>query len=125
MAALVRDRMAGTGEPASSENGTRVRKVSLRASDTADRRVGDRAGPGGRRPPRRRRVHHRAQLRGSGRVPPRSSSPRSCELGGGEPRRRDGVLLCDKPAGITSHDVVARVRRRLGRGVKVGPCRDA
>jgi tRNA pseudouridine55 synthase len=32
----------------------------------------------------------------------------------------DGILLCDKPAGITSHDVVARVRRRLGRGVKVG-----
>ena len=32
----------------------------------------------------------------------------------------DGVLLVDKPAGITSHDVVARTRRRLGRGVKVG-----
>jgi tRNA pseudouridine55 synthase len=32
----------------------------------------------------------------------------------------DGVILVDKPAGVTSHDVVARVRRRLGRGVKVG-----
>lgn len=32
----------------------------------------------------------------------------------------DGLLLYDKPAGITSHDVVAIVRRRLGRGVKVG-----
>jgi len=32
----------------------------------------------------------------------------------------DGVLLCDKPAGVTSHDVVAQTRRRLGRGVKVG-----
>ena len=32
----------------------------------------------------------------------------------------DGVILLDKPAGITSHDVVARVRRRLGRNVKVG-----
>src|SRR5256885_8459931 len=32
----------------------------------------------------------------------------------------DGVLLHDKPAGITSHDVVAQVRRRVGRGVKVG-----
>jgi tRNA pseudouridine55 synthase len=31
-----------------------------------------------------------------------------------------GLLLCDKPAGITSHDVVAQARRRLGRGVKVG-----
>ena len=32
----------------------------------------------------------------------------------------DGVILYPKPAGITSHDVVARVRRGLGRGVKVG-----
>jgi len=32
----------------------------------------------------------------------------------------DGVVLYDKPAGITSHDVVARTRRRLERGVKVG-----
>jgi tRNA pseudouridine55 synthase len=32
----------------------------------------------------------------------------------------DGLLLYDKPAGITSHDVVDLVRRRLGRGVKVG-----
>jgi tRNA pseudouridine55 synthase len=31
----------------------------------------------------------------------------------------DGVLLIDKPAGITSHDVVAAVRRSLG-GVKTG-----
>jgi tRNA pseudouridine55 synthase len=32
----------------------------------------------------------------------------------------DGVILFDKPAGVTSHDVVAQVRRRLDRGVKVG-----
>jgi tRNA pseudouridine55 synthase len=32
----------------------------------------------------------------------------------------DGVLLYDKPAGVTSHDVVARVRRTLPREVKVG-----
>jgi tRNA pseudouridine55 synthase len=32
----------------------------------------------------------------------------------------DGVLLVDKPAGPTSHDVVARVRRSLPRGTKVG-----
>jgi len=31
----------------------------------------------------------------------------------------DGVLLIDKPAGITSHDVVAAVRRSLG-GVRTG-----
>ena len=43
---------------------------------------------------------------------------------GSSPRTRtssiDGVLLVDKPAGVTSHDVVASQRRRLGRGVKVG-----
>jgi tRNA pseudouridine55 synthase len=33
---------------------------------------------------------------------------------------KDGVVLVDKPAGVTSHDVVAGQRRRLGRGVKVG-----
>jgi tRNA pseudouridine55 synthase len=32
----------------------------------------------------------------------------------------DGVLLVDKPAGVTSHDVVAAERRRLPRGAKVG-----
>lgn len=32
----------------------------------------------------------------------------------------DGVLVVDKPEGITSHDVVAVVRRRLARGTKVG-----
>jgi tRNA pseudouridine55 synthase len=32
----------------------------------------------------------------------------------------DGVLLVDKEAGVTSHDVVARVRRERGRGAKVG-----
>jgi tRNA pseudouridine55 synthase len=31
-----------------------------------------------------------------------------------------GILLCDKPAGITSHDLVAQVRRQLGKGIKVG-----
>jgi tRNA pseudouridine55 synthase len=30
------------------------------------------------------------------------------------------VVLFDKPPGVTSHDVVAQVRRRAGRGVKVG-----
>jgi tRNA pseudouridine55 synthase len=36
-----------------------------------------------------------------------------------DPRVMDGVLLIDKPVGITSHDVVAAVRRALG-GVKSG-----
>jgi len=38
----------------------------------------------------------------------------------------DGVLVCDKPAGMTSHDVVARVRRlagqrRVGHGGTLDP----
>jgi tRNA pseudouridine55 synthase len=32
----------------------------------------------------------------------------------------DGVLVVDKPDGMTSHDVVATVRRRLPRSTKVG-----
>jgi tRNA pseudouridine55 synthase len=40
----------------------------------------------------------------------------SAQPAGGRP---EGVLLIDKPAGITSHDVVAAVRRALG-GVKTG-----
>jgi tRNA pseudouridine55 synthase len=32
----------------------------------------------------------------------------------------DGVLLVDKPAGVTSHDIVVRVRRDQPRGTKVG-----
>jgi len=32
----------------------------------------------------------------------------------------DGVILFDKPAGVTSHDVVAQTRRRLGKGTRVG-----
>jgi tRNA pseudouridine55 synthase len=31
-----------------------------------------------------------------------------------------GVILYDKPSGLTSHDVVARIRRELGREAKVG-----
>jgi tRNA pseudouridine55 synthase len=48
-----------------------------------------------------------------GELPQRSSPP-------GRGLAVDGVLLVDKPAGPTSHDVVARVRRSLPRGVKVG-----
>src|SRR5262249_21711851 len=32
----------------------------------------------------------------------------------------DGVILFDKPAGVTSHDVVAQTRRRLERKTRVG-----
>jgi tRNA pseudouridine55 synthase len=33
---------------------------------------------------------------------------------------RAGVILYDKPAGVSSHDIVAGVRRSLGRGIKAG-----
>jgi tRNA pseudouridine55 synthase len=39
------------------------------------------------------------------------------------PRHKDdacGVILYDKPAGVTSHDVVARVRREFGPRLKIG-----
>jgi tRNA U55 pseudouridine synthase TruB len=32
----------------------------------------------------------------------------------------DYILVCDKPAGVTSHDVVAAIRRELPRRTKVG-----
>jgi tRNA pseudouridine55 synthase len=35
---------------------------------------------------------------------------------------KGGLLLSDKPPGWTSHDVVAALRRRLPKGVKVGHC---
>ncbi|HEY2570571.1 MAG TPA: tRNA pseudouridine(55) synthase TruB, partial [Solirubrobacteraceae bacterium] len=35
------------------------------------------------------------------------------------PEPANGILLIDKPAGMTSHDVVARVRHALG-GVRTG-----
>ncbi len=38
----------------------------------------------------------------------------------GQPDTPCGILLYDKPAGLTSHDVVSRVRRELASRVKVG-----
>ncbi|HEV7950355.1 MAG TPA: tRNA pseudouridine(55) synthase TruB [Glaciihabitans sp.] len=35
-------------------------------------------------------------------------------IGASEPSTRSGILFVDKPAGITSHDVVSRVRRLAG-----------
>ncbi len=46
-------------------------------------------------------------------------SPRERRAGAAAPVE-DGVLLVDKPAGITSHDVVAAERRKLPRRTKVG-----
>jgi tRNA pseudouridine55 synthase len=48
------------------------------------------------------------------------SSPQGAAGAELDPAQRAGVILYDKPVGVTSHDVVARVRRRFGRGVKTG-----
>jgi tRNA pseudouridine55 synthase len=55
-------------------------------------------------------------------IPPRQSGRPASRPAAVRPRHHDacGVILFDKPAGITSHDAVAATRRRLGRGVKVG-----
>jgi tRNA pseudouridine55 synthase len=44
--------------------------------------------------------------------------PARCTSDGADPGSAPSVLLIDKPAGVTSHDVVARARRE--RGVKTG-----
>jgi tRNA pseudouridine55 synthase len=52
--------------------------------------------------------------RGSGEVRPRVSP---------EAKLPDGVIIVDKPAGLTSHDVVQRIRRALGRTYTAAPKR--
>ena len=92
------------------------------AADRRRRRERDRPQGGRRRPPPGGRVLDREVPRRAGRVPPRRDrraarpadcgatvSPHGCA---GLP---SGVLLVAKPAGITSHDVVERVRRGAAR----------
>jgi tRNA pseudouridine55 synthase len=52
--------------------------------------------------------------------PPDGARPAESDTAGRAGRPSEGVVLYDKPAGVTSHDVVAGMRRRIGRGVKVG-----
>src|SRR5580693_1976801 len=52
-------------------------------------------------------------------MPPPRSPERRWRRGGAQERSMDGLLLIDKPAGMSSHDVVAAVRRSLG-GVRTG-----
>ena len=96
-----------------------MRKVSLRATDgrVDVSRIAREFGGGGHPPGGR--LHDRAA------VP--TSSSRSCAgTSASSSSRSDltgsdaGVLLYAKPAGVTSHDVVAEVRRSLPRGTKVG-----
>ena len=87
------------------------------------RRLGDRPRGRRRRAPPGRRLHHAADRRRARRVPARrrSRAARRCLTARG--RAVDGVLLIDKPAGKTSHDVVAARApraRRAARRPKVG-----
>ncbi len=103
-------------------------KVSLRAADptidvSAIARV---AGGGGH--PRRRDSSRGCRMRRS----PSSCSPSSparmppsARTDGPTPattiaRALDGILLVDKPAGPSSHALVAAIRRAVGKGTKVG-----
>ena len=80
----------------------RRRSQGLAAGDRRrGRRLGDRAGVRRRRPPPRCRLLERPRGRRADLRDPRA-------------RLTDGIVLADKPAGITSHDVVARARRALG-----------
>ena len=135
---LTRDDYAATGADESysegvvdhlrSRRGHRRRRA--RARPARRRRAGAQGLAAGHRRPRRRLGIARAQgggghRRAAGfstrprvprarRVPARRSSPTAL------PESPTGSSSVDKPAGITSHDVVAAVRRRLGKGVKVG-----
>ena len=115
VAALVRDLLTGES-PAPQGVAARHRRPR--------RRVADRPLAGRRRAPARRRLLDRPGLPGAGRGPAHRARPPA--LSG----PADGVVLVDKPAGITSHDVVARVRRqarprRQGRPRgHAGPVRD-
>ncbi len=83
-----------------------------------DRRLGDGARARGRGAQAGRRLLHRPRARRAGQLPLRRSQsparPLSMAAAGA-----GSVLLCDKPAGKTSHDVVLAVRRER-RGEKVG-----
>src|SRR5262249_27233719 len=63
-----------------------------------------------RRPPARRGLHVHGRRPGNDRDD-RRRPPRSA---GGMTAPPGGLLLIDKPSGITSHDAVDRVRRALG-----------
>ena len=98
--------------------GRAARKVSLRSSEgdvdvSAIARKQRR-----RRPQTRRRLLHRPRARRAGRLPLRRGRRPARRLSDGRGDAGGAVLLYDKPAGVTSHDVVAKVRRE--RGCKAG-----
>ena len=107
MAGLVRDLLAATGEP----RGARSRCAPPTTASTSRRSRAPRAAAATAAPPASR---------------PTDGLPAARRVPAGGPGRAaalsdaTGSSSIDKPAGITSHDVVASVRRRLGRGVKVG-----
>ena len=103
--------VAGLVRELLSDTAATRRKVSLRATDDRIDVSAIARALGGGRPPRGG-VLDRHGVRRAGRVP--AHPARAAALS------QDGVLLVDKPAGVTSHDVVAAERRGLPRGARVG-----
>ena len=97
VAGLVRELLSDTAAHAPQGLAARHRRPH--------RRLGDRPRARRRRPPPRRRVLDRHGVRRAGRVPAHAARAAACDV------TDDGVLLVDKPAGVTSHDVVAAERR--------------
>ncbi len=88
-------------------------RVSMRSKGDIDigaRREGVRR----RRPQERRRLHGDRRDRRAAEAVRREDRGTPIRVRGASPDRMDGLLVIDKPAGPTSHDVVARVRRALG-----------
>ena len=108
----------GRRRPRPDWDGRSARKVSLRSTDgSVDvSEIAREQGGGG---------HRRAAGFGTDlELRARSSSSSATGCSAALLSHLTAALLVDKPAGVTSHDVVARVRRER-RGLKVGPRRDA
>src|SRR6185503_10574819 len=116
--AALRGRPAGQARAAGARP-ERRRALRRRAADAVPAHArglrGHRRGRellrGRRRPPPRGRLLDRPRVRRARVVPARPALRAALS---------DGVLLADKPAGISSHDVVAAERRSRGKGVKIG-----
>ena len=100
VAALIREPPRGDGP---------AHRVSLQSFGRRDRRLGDRAEEPRRRPPAGRRLLERAHPRRAQALHRRRV--RACRR---ERCLPSGIILADKPAGPSSFDIVAAMRRRTG-----------
>src|SRR5262249_33378002 len=100
-------RHRGRGVRRPPHAGARRRHPRLAPLQETDRRRRDVRAVRRRRPPRRRRLPPRGPDRGRARAHPRRARRRAGLA------MQDGILVIDKPRGMTSADVVARVKRAL------------